>query len=187
MTNTDFTDISQFRDVESLNYYRILQEKGLSAGDAFRIIQVHSRDNGRTPMQWDDSAYAGFTSGEKNEPWIAVNGNYRKINAAEQMKDKDSVFHYYRKLIALRKELDVISSGSVEPLAQKDPSVFAYRRSCEGHDLIVAANFYGKEYLWKGAPDLSGYSRILGNYAGTQADGDGNIVMKPYEAAVWYR
>ena len=187
MTNTDFTDISQFRDVESLNYYRILQEKGLSAGDAFRIIQVHSRDNGRTPMQWDDSAYAGFTSGEKNEPWISVNGNYRKINAAEQMKDKDSVFHYYRKLIALRKELDVISSGSVEPLAQKDPSVFAYRRSCEGHDLIVAANFYGKEYLWKGAPDLSGYSRILGNYAGTQADGDGNIVMKPYEAAVWYR
>ena len=103
MTNTDFTDISQFKDVESLNHYQILQDKGLSASDALRIIQIHSRDNGRTPMQWDASQYAGFTSEDSKKPWIAVNSNHEKINAADQLKDEDSIFHYYQKLIALRK------------------------------------------------------------------------------------
>ena len=78
MTNTDFTDISQFKDVESLNHYQILQDKGLSAADALRIIQIHSRDNGRTPMQWDASKYAGFTSEDSKKPWIAVNSNHER-------------------------------------------------------------------------------------------------------------
>ena len=141
MTNTDFTDISQFKDVESLNHYQILQDKGLSASDALRIIQIHSRDNGRTPMQWDASQYAGFTSEDSKKPWIAVNSNHEKINAADQLKDEDSIFHYYQKLIALRKdseESDVIAYGDVEPLAQKDPSVFASRRTYEGHHRHVA-------------------------------------------------
>lgn len=84
MTNTDFTDISQFRDVESLNHYEILQQKGLSKEDAFRIIQIHSRDNGRTPMQWNGENYGGFTKGM---PWIGVNKNYSKINAQSQLHD----------------------------------------------------------------------------------------------------
>ena len=192
MTNTDFTEISQFKDVESLNHYQILQDKGLSASDALRIIQIHSRDNGRTPMQWDASQYeyAGFTSEDSAEPWIAVNSNHEKINAADQLKDEDSIFHYYQKLIALRKdseESDVIAYGDVEPLAQKDPSVFAYRRTYEGHELIVTANFYGKEYQWKGAPNLNGFKKVLGNYENTEIAEDGTMHMKPYEAAVWYR
>ena len=190
MTNTDFTDISQFKDVESLNHYQILQDKGLSASDALRIIQIHSRDNGRTPMQWDASQYAGFTSEDSKKPWIAVNSNHEKINAADQLKDEDSIFHYYQKLIALRKdseESDVIAYGDVEPLAQKDPSVFAYRRTYEGHELIVTANFYGKEYQWKGAPDLNGFRKVLGNYEETEIAEDGTMKLKPYEAAVWYR
>ena len=185
MTNTDFTDISQFKDVESLNHYQILQDKGLSASDALRIIQIHSRDNGRTPMQWDASKYAGFTSEDSAEPWIAVNSNHEKINAADQLKDEDSIFHYYQKLIALRKdseESDVIAYGDIEPLAQKDPSVFAYRRTYEGHELIVTANFYGKEYQWK-----NGFKKVLGNYENTEIAEDGTMNMKPYEAAVWYR
>lgn len=187
MTNTDFTDISQFKDVESLNHYQILQDRGLSASDALRIIQVHSRDNGRTPMQWDDTKYAGFTAEDGNEPWIAVNGNHTRVNAADQLRDEDSIFHYYQKLTAMRKELDVIAYGDVQPLAQKDPSVFAYRRTCEGHELIVAANFYGRDYEWKGAPKLEGFERVLGNYAETEVKENGDIALKPYETAVWYR
>lgn len=188
MTNTDFTDISQFRDVESLNNYRILQDKGMSPSDALRIIQVHSRDNGRTPMQWDDSKYAGFTAEDSAaEPWIAVNSNHTKVNAADQLKDEDSIFHYYQKLIAMRKELDVIAYGDIEPLDQKNPSVFAYRRTYEGHEMIVAANFYGRDYEWKNAPELEGFEKILGNYDETKVTAEGAMKMKPYEAAVYYK
>lgn len=188
MTNTDFTDISQFRDVESLNNYQILQDKGMSPDDALRIIQVHSRDNGRTPMQWDDSKYAGFTAEDSTaEPWIAVNSNHTKVNAADQLKDEDSIFHYYQKLIAMRKDLDVIAYGDIEPLDQKNPSVFAYRRIYEGHEMIVAANFYGRDYEWKNAPELEGFEKILGNYAETEVTAEGAMKMKPYEAAVYYK
>lgn len=188
MTNTDFTDISQFRDVESLNNYRILQDKGMSPSDALRIIQVHSRDNGRTPMQWDDSKYAGFTAEDSAaEPWIAVNSNHTKVNAADQLKDEDSIFHYYQKLIAMRKELDVIAYGDIEPLDQKNPSVFAYRRTYEGHEMIVAANFYGRDYEWKNAPELEGFEKILGNYEETEVTAEGAMKMKPYEAVVYYK
>ena len=187
MTNTDFTDISQFRDVESLNHYRILQEKGLSASDAFRIIQIHSRDNGRTPMQWDDTKYAGFSSEDGKEPWIGVNENHTKINTADQLENEDSIFRYYQKLIAMRKELDVIAYGDIEPLAQQDASVFAYRRTYRDHELIVAANFYGRRCEWKDAPDLDGYERVLGNYADTDMPENGVLMLEPYEAVVWYR
>ena len=187
MTNTDFTEISRFKDVESLNHYQILQDKGLSAADALRIVQVHSRDNGRTPMQWNDSAYAGFTSADSEEPWIGVNSNYTKINAASQLEDPDSIFHYYQKLIALRKEVDVIAFGDIEPLAESHPSVFAYRRTYEGHELIVAANFYGRECCWKDAPDMSGFEKLTGNYHEETAPKNGEWTLKPYEAQVWYK
>ena len=187
MTNTDFTDISQFKDVESLNHYQILQDKGLSAFDALRIIQIHSRDNGRTPMQWDDTKYAGFSAEDSAEPWIAVNGNHTKINAADQLKDEDSIFHYYQKLITLRKELDVIAYGDIQPLAQKDPCVFAYRRTYEGHELIMAANFYGRECQWKGAPDVAGYECVIGNYKDVKTPEGTVWTLRPYEAVVWYK
>ncbi len=188
MTNTDFTDIHQFRDVESLNNYQILQDKGMSASDALRIIQIHSRDNGRTPMQWDNTKYAGFTSEDSEvKPWIAVNSNHTKINAEDQLKDKDSIFHYYRKLIAMRKDLDVIAYGDIEPLDKKNESVFAYRRIYKGHEMIVVANFYGKDFEWKHAPSLEGFEKLLGNYDETEITDEGSMMLKPYEAVVYYR
>ncbi len=187
MTNADFTDISQFKDVESLNHYQILQDKGLSASDALRIVQIHSRDNGRTPMQWDDSQYAGFTDEGGDAPWIGVNGNHSRVNVEAQLADADSIFHYYQKLIALRKELEIISCGDIHPLAENHPSVFAYRRTYEGHELIVAANFYGRTCQWKEAPDLTGFYRVIGNYAEESRPADGVWTLQPYEAAVWYR
>lgn len=189
MTNTDFTDISQFRDVESLNYYQILQDKGLAARDALRIVQIHSRDNGRTPMQWDDSKYAGFTdAASEQEPWIGVNANHDRINAASQVEDEDSIFNHYRKLVRMRKELDVIAYGSFLPLAEKHPSVLAYRRTYEKQDLIVVNNFYGKECTWKSGLDMEGYRCILSNYAdGNPASEDGVWTLRPYESMVWYK
>ena len=112
MTNTVFNSVDDFRDLESVNAYRELVESGLyTDGDMFPKIAHKSRDNARTPMQWDASENAGFTTGT---PWIAVNPNYKKINVADQLKREDSVFHYYQKLIRLRKENEIIVYGNYE-------------------------------------------------------------------------
>ena len=183
MTNTDFTSIDQFRDVESLNHYEILQKKGLSKEDAFRIIQIHSRDNGRTPMQWNDSENGGFTT---SEPWIGVNKNYSRINAEEQLKDKDSIFHYYKKLVSLRKEYDVIAYGDIKPVDRMHPSVFAYERTYKNETLLVICNFYGEEITWTADRDLNGYSTLIANYKDQSVQND-SVTLRPYEAMVLYR
>lgn len=182
MTNAGFTHISQYRDVESLNHFQILQEKGLTEADAYRILQVHSRDNSRTPMQWSAGEQAGFTKGS---PWIQVNPNYRRIHAAEQMEDEDSIFHYYQRLIQLRKDMDVIAYGDFTPLDERNPSVLAYERSYGEESLLVICNFYGREAVWESKADLTGYQRVLGNYP---AQTRKNIwILRPYEALVLYR
>ena len=183
MTNTDFTDISQFKDVESLNHYEILQQKGLSAKDALRIIQIHSRDNGRTPMQWNGEVNGGFTTGT---PWIGVNGNSRRINAESQVGDADSIFQYYKKLVAMRKEYDVIAYGDITPLDEKHPSVVAYERSYEDEKMVVVCNFYKSETDWNSGVDFSGYQVIAGNYTSQQVE-NGVIHLKPYESVVLYK
>ena len=182
MTNAGFTRISQYRDVESLNHFRILQEKGLTEEDAYRILQVHSRDNSRTPMQWSDGEQGGFTEGT---PWIEVNPNYRVIHAAGQLEDEDSVFHYYQRLIQMRKELDVIAYGEIAPLDERHPSVLAYERTYGRQSLLVICNFYGRETAWKGRQDLEEYQRILGNYP-EGAIGEA-LTLRPYECLVLYR
>lgn len=188
MTNSNFDDISMYRDVESLNHYRILQEKGLSAADAFRIIQIHSRDNGRTPMQWDDTENAGFVKGNTGaEPWNPVMKNYREINAAKQVKDEDSVFAYYKKLIQLRKELDVIAYGDITPIAKEHPSIFAYERAYQNEHLLVVNNFYGRDTKWKTDLDLAGYECVISNYREPGRPAAGVWELRPYEASVWYR
>ncbi len=183
MTNPGFREISQYRDVESLNHFRILQEKGLTEENAYQILGIHSRDNSRTPMQWDHSKNAGFTTGT---PWIEVTPNYVDINAAAELEDEDSIFHYYKQLIALRKKYDVIAYGDVEPLAKEHPSVFAYRRSYKGESLVVINNFYGKDTTWKSEIELKGYEIILSNYKQHDIENQ-EIRMKPYESIVLYR
>ena len=193
MTNADYASIGDFRDVESLNHYGILRRKGLRAEDALRIVQVHSRDNARTPMQWDDSRHAGFMASDAAaEPWLAVNANKDHINARAELADPDSILHHYRRLIALRKELDVIAYGDVEPLAVDHPDVFAYRRRWRGRELVVAANFHAHDTVWEDAPVLDGFGRVLANYApAAHSDGagapDAPLNLRPYEAVVWYR
>lgn len=182
MTNAEFQDISKYRDVESLNHFQILQEKGLNETQAYQILQVHSRDNSRTPMQWSEEDQAGFTKGK---PWIEVNENYKKINASQQLKDPDSIFHYYKKLVSLRKEYDVIAYGDFEALDVKNPSVMAYRRTYKGQTLVAASNFYGKEAVWNPETDLKDYQYLLGNYSGPLPEKV--TVLRPYETRLYYK
>ena len=178
MTNTVFNSVDDFRDLESVNAYRELVESGLYTDeDMFPKIAHKSRDNARTPMQWDASENAGFTTGT---PWIAVNPNYKKINVADQLKREDSVFHYYQKLIRLRKENEIIVYGNYELLLPEDENIFAYTRTLDNQKLLVVCNFSKSEQRF----DFSGYENakvLISNY-NRDAGEDG--ILKPYEATV---
>lgn len=180
MTNPHFKSIEQYRDVESLNHYQILQDKGMTKEQALMILDVHSRDNSRTPMQWDDSINAGFTIGT---PWIQTADNYTKINIKNSLEDKDSIFYYYQKLIQLRKNYDVIAYGDIKPLLREDKRVFAYERNYKGQKLIVICNFYPTTYEIELPYDLSNYKCILNNYK-NEAKAK-KIALKPYETLVY--
>lgn len=178
MTNTVFNTVDDFRDLESINAYRELVESGLYTDeDMFPKIAHKSRDNARTPMQWDASENAGFTTGT---PWIAVNPNYKKINVADQLKREDSVFHYYQKLIRLRKENEIIVYGNYELLLPEDENIFAYIRTLDNQKLLVVCNFSKSEQKF----DFQGYENakvLISNY-NRDAREDG--ILKPYEATV---
>lgn len=180
MTNPHFKSIEQYRDVESLNHYQILQDKGMTKEQALMILDVHSRDNSRTPMQWDDSINAGFTTGT---PWIQTADNYTEINVKNSLEDKDSIFYYYQKLIQLRKNYDVIAYGGIKPLLREDKRVFAYERNYKGQKLIVICNFYPTTYEIELPYDLSNYKCILNNYK-NEAKAK-KIALKPYETLVY--
>nr|WP_315035807.1 alpha-glucosidase [uncultured Lachnoanaerobaculum sp.] len=178
MTNTVFNTVDDFRDLESINAYRELVESGLYTDeDMFPKIAHKSRDNARTPMQWDASENAGFTTGT---PWIAVNPNYKKINVEDQLKREDSVFNYYKKLIRLRKENEIIVYGNYELLLPEDENIFAYVRSLDGKKLLTVCNFSKSEQKF----DFQGYENaevLISNY-NRDAGEDG--ILKPYEATV---
>lgn len=180
MTNPHFKSIEQYRDVESLNHYQILQDKGMTKEQALMILDVHSRDNSRTPMQWDDSINAGFTTGT---PWIQTADNYTEINVKNSLEDKNSIFYYYQKLIQLRKNYDVIAYGDIKPLLREDKRVFAYERNYKGQKLIVICNFYPTTYEIELPYDLSNYKCILNNYK-NEAKAK-KIALKPYETLVY--
>ena len=180
MTNCHFAAIGQFRDVESLNYYQILQQQGKTPAEALEIIQQRSRDNGRTPMQWDASAHAGFTTGT---PWIGVVDNYRTINAAAEVGDPDSIYSYYKQLVALRKQHPVIQSGKIEFLYKDDPDLLAYRRWDETGELLVLCNLTAHDAPVALPQGWQNAGVLLGNYP----DGAPGASLRPYEALVLER
>lgn len=182
MTNPGFTSLDQYRDVESINHFHILRDRGLHEDSAYDILRVHSRDNSRTPMQWDASEGGGFSEAE---PWISMNPNHKTINAASQVDDPDSIFAHYRKLIALRKQYDVIANGDFAPLDMTHPSVLAYARRTDREDLVVINNFYRKEADWTCPVDLDGFTCLLSNYADSRAET--KLHLRPYESLVLYR
>ena len=179
MTNANFTSLDQYRDVESLNHYQILRDKGMSEESVYNILKVHSRDNSRTPMQWDATAQGGFTTGE---PWISVNPNTATINAQAQVEDKDSIFAHYQALIRLRHEYDVFAQGDFTPLTPDHPAVLAYQRKYQGQELICVSNFYRKECVWKAPVELDGYRVLLSNYPDSEPQGEWQL--RPYESVL---
>lgn len=176
MTNAHYQNISQYRDVESLNYYKILLERGRTKEEALTVLAARSRDNARTPMQWSAEAHAGFTSGT---PWIEVTGNYKEINAELEIGDKDSVYSFYKKLIALRKENLAVSKGRIEFLEKENLDIVAYKRIYGEEELIVLNNLTSTDTVIQAEPAWEEYHKILGNYETTMINR--NICLKPYE------
>ena len=177
MTNPHFREIGQYRDVESLNYYEILLGQGKTEEDALQILAARSRDNSRTPMQWSGEANGGFTAGT---PWIEPAGNYGEINARMQAEDEDSILHFYKTLIRIRKEKALISKGSIAFFMQDNSDVLAYSRGYRDEELIVLNNLTDREITVSAEPAWSRYEKLLGNYEGCRLEG-GSVVLRPFE------
>ena len=180
MTNVPFDVISEVRDIESINAYREMSEAGLiSREDMLRFICLKGRDNARTPVQWDDSENAGFTTGT---PWIKVNPNYKQINAKAALEDKNSIFYYYQKLIALRKEEPVMVYGHYALLEPDHESLYVYTRSLDEQKLLVICNFTKEPAGYEVPAEFAGAQILIGNYQRDKVEG--TIELKPYEAIV---
>lgn len=180
MTNPHFQNISQYRDVESKNYYQILLEQGASQKEALEILAARSRDNGRTLMQWSNHANAGFTDGN---PWIEAADNYLSINAESQMEDQDSIRAFYKRLIALRKTRETVSKGSIEFLERENPDILAYRRVFGKKELVVLNNLSAAETVAALQPGWAEYHKALGNYEACCRT-DKGIALRPFETLV---
>ena len=179
MTNVQY-DIEDYKDCEIINMYHERLEKGYSKDEIMKSIYAKGRDNARTPMQWDDSANAGFTTGT---PWIKVNDNYDKINARSQVDDPDSIFSCYRKLVQLRKDYPVFVDGKFTLLLEEDENIFAYSRKNEEKTMIVVCNFFDKEIPMPLAKECEGMEVLISNYKDTSD----MSVLRPYEARMYIR
>ena len=183
MTNVYFDKLEDYRDIESINFFTELTEAGLMTPEyMMKCLMLRSRDNARTPMQWDDSEQAGFTDGES---WIKVNPNYKEINAAQQLEDPNSIFHYYQKLIRLRKEKDIIVYGEFEPIYRDDEQIFAYIRRQKQEKLLTVCNFSDKNAEMEIPEEFKGAECLITNLDRTVFEG--RIVLKPYEAFALYK
>lgn len=180
MTNPHFREISQYRDVESKNYYQILLKQGNSQKEALEVLAARSRDNGRTLMQWSNRANAGFTDGK---PWIEAADNYCSINAESQMEDQDSIRTFYKRLIVFRKTRDTVSKGIIEFFEKENPDVLAYRRVYGKNELIVFNNLTAAETVVALQPGWMGYQKALGNYDAC-CKADSGVVLRPFETLV---
>jgi oligo-1,6-glucosidase len=179
MTNAPFGSIEDFRDIESLNHHASALALDHDADTVLTALRARSRDNARTPVQWDDSPHAGFTTGT---PWLPVSPNHVEVNAAAARADVDSVFHHYRRLIELRHTEPVVVHGTFTMLLAKDPQVYAFTRSYEGAELLVLVNV-GDDPTRVAVPDgWDGAELLLGTHPGG-ALGD----LRPWEATVHRR
>ncbi|OUB92723.1 alpha,alpha-phosphotrehalase [Bacillus thuringiensis serovar medellin] len=185
MTNPKFESIEKYRDVESLNIYDIKLKEGLSKEEIIGILKQKSRDNSRTPMQWNEEMNSGFTT---STPWISAAENFREINVEKALEDKESVFYHYKKLIELRKTYDVITQGEYAILDKNDPKIWAYTRTTESEVLLVINNFYGEEitYSVPAHVQLDGMKQevLLSNYKDASKD-IAKLNLRPYESIVY--
>jgi oligo-1,6-glucosidase len=184
MTNVRFDSIEEYQDIETLNMYneKVVQN-GEDPAKVMESIYVKGRDNARTPFQWDQSEHGGFTTGT---PWLQVNPNYKEINAKQAVADEHSIYHYYRKLIQLRKEHPIIVHGSYDLLVPDDEKIYVYTRTLESQTLLVALNFSSEQLSFNVPEELQGKeSKILiSNYDGNN-EFKSTLALRPYEAIVY--
>ena len=180
MTNCPFNTLDNFRDLESINAFHELTEQGkMTEEDMMAAIGYKGRDNARTPMQWDDSAYAGFSTAN---PWIMVNPNYTKINAKDQINREDSVFKYYQKLIKLRHESELIVDGTYDLILDDDKDIYAYIRTLGDEKLIVYCNFSENTREVELPEEFTNGKVLISNYIDAKVNH--KITLRPYEAIV---
>ncbi|WP_025027791.1 alpha,alpha-phosphotrehalase [Caldalkalibacillus mannanilyticus] len=186
MTDPKFEHISQYRDVETINYYNIMKQAGKSEVEIMEIIKRKSRDNSRTPVQWDQSKHAGFTTGT---PWIGVADNYPEINAQQALTDENSIFFHYQALIKLRKQYDVITDGDYQLLLEDHDQIFAYTRNTKDEILLVVNNFYGSETDFElplhVASENKNWKVLLSNY-GDSSETPVKLRLRPYESIIYH-
>lgn len=177
MTNPHFSRITDYRDVESLNMFSELRANGRDPNELLAILASKSRDNGRTPMQWDASHNAGFTEGE---PWIGVCDNYETVNARAALDDPDSVFYTYQSLIRLRKTLPVLTWGDYQDLLPEHPFLWCYRRQWQGQTLVVVANLSHQSHEWESGVLSGEWQSVMSNYPAPHT-----ATLRPFEAVWW--
>ena len=179
MTNAYFANLEDYNDTESLGFYHEYTKAGLiSEKDMLECLKLRSRDNSRTPMQWDDSENAGFTKGK---PWLKVIENYKEINAKEQIAREDSVFNYYKKLLAFRKNNDIVFYGDFVPYMEDSKEVFAFTRELDNKKLFVMCNFTDREVEINIPQEFEKATCVLENYTTAKS---ASYVLKPYETFV---
>ena len=185
MTNVRFTNIDEYRDIETLNMYREAVElQGRNPADIMNSIHAKGRDNARTPMQWDAGENAGFTTGT---PWIKVNPNYTTLNAEQARADPNSVFHFYQRLIRLRKDNPVVVYGRYDLLLPDHPQIYAFTRTLDNDRLLVILNFSAETPVFElpGSVSFGGKDLLISNYAVDPANDIRRLVLRPYEARVY--
>ena len=179
MTNTYFTAIEHYRDIESLNYHAAALSLGMEVEAVLHSLSVKSRDNARTPMQWDDTSHAGFTEGI---PWLPVNPNYLTINAAAAVEDPSSVFHHFRKLINLRHDHPVVVHGRFELLLPDHEQIWALTRTLDDQVLLMIANCSSRATSVPGdaVPNMTGAELLLATHEGSTS-----LELEPWESRIY--
>ncbi len=179
MTNAAY-DIDEYQDIETLNLYKERLEKGYKKEDVMDSIHAKSRDNARTPMQWNDEENAGFTKGK---PWIKVNPNYKEINAMQQVEDEDSIFNCYKELIRLRRNYPVFVEGDFRMMFAEDENIFAYTREDKDTQLLVVCNFFGETVNCPLEDSVKDMKLLISNYKEFAQ----MTILRPYEARMYLR
>ncbi len=179
MENAAFEDLEDYRDIETKNIYTTGRKFGFSHKRMMKKIKMMSRDNARTPMQWDQSENAGFST---KEPWLKANPNYREVNVSRQLNDPDSILNYYVKIIELRKQYPIVVYGDYEDLDFTNRKIYAYRRNLGSETLTVICNFSAKTTRYDRLKTLFGSNCLIHNYP----DSPDDVIMRPYEARVYY-
>lgn len=184
MTNVKFDSIEEYQDIETLNMYKEKREAGIDSQQIMQSIYVKGRDNARTPMQWNGNEHAGFTTGS---PWLKVNPNYKEINASNQVNDTESVFHYYKKLIELRKKHEVIVYGTYDLLLPEHKTIYSYTRTLGKEKILIVLNFAKEQSEFVLPSDFTYSSKelLISNYDVNETESIEKIQLRPYEARVY--